>query len=228
MGGGIASERIGGELLMADYLTTDTELASVANAIRTKGGTSAQLVYPTGFVSAIEAIPTGGGSNRVLVCENTTMQRYGEGQGRYCTGVPFEFELGTYEFDMLASGFEDAEGNAILNLGRYDEHDNPSDIFEFVFTVTVSEDTPGYIEVSFPSITSDMTNTLSEERQYYYVLGSVAVNVGSSFGAMPYAVGLDNFTIDAVFYDYGTDAFDYSYIAPGQQMTCVSLYATKL
>lgn len=47
---------------MADYLTTDTELASIANAIRTKGGTSAQLVYPTGFVSAIQAIPTGGGS----------------------------------------------------------------------------------------------------------------------------------------------------------------------
>ena len=44
---------------MADYLTTDTELTSVANAIRTKGGTSASLVYPTGFVSAIEAISTG-------------------------------------------------------------------------------------------------------------------------------------------------------------------------
>lgn len=44
---------------MADYLTTDTELTSIANAIRTKGGTSASLVYPTGFVSAIEAISTG-------------------------------------------------------------------------------------------------------------------------------------------------------------------------
>ena len=44
---------------MADYLTTDTELTSVANAIRTKGGTSAQLVYPAGFVSAIEGISTG-------------------------------------------------------------------------------------------------------------------------------------------------------------------------
>ena len=43
---------------MTDYLTTDTELTSVANAIRTKGGTSAQLVYPTEFVSAIEAIST--------------------------------------------------------------------------------------------------------------------------------------------------------------------------
>lgn len=46
---------------MADYLTTDTELTSIANAIRTKGGTAASLTYPTGFVSAINAIPTGGG-----------------------------------------------------------------------------------------------------------------------------------------------------------------------
>lgn len=48
---------------MADYLTTDTELTSVANAIRAKGGTSAALTYPAGFVTAIEAIPTGGGGN---------------------------------------------------------------------------------------------------------------------------------------------------------------------
>lgn len=47
---------------MTDYLTTDTELTSVANAIRTKGGTSAALEWPTEYVSAIDAIPTGGGS----------------------------------------------------------------------------------------------------------------------------------------------------------------------
>lgn len=46
---------------MADYKVTDTELTSIANAIRTKGGTSAQLEFPTGFVSAVQAIPTGGG-----------------------------------------------------------------------------------------------------------------------------------------------------------------------
>lgn len=43
-----------------DYLTTDRELNSVANAIRTKGGTSTQLTYPFGFVTAIQNIPTGG------------------------------------------------------------------------------------------------------------------------------------------------------------------------
>ena len=39
----------------------DTGLTSIANAIRTKGGTSEQLTFPEGFVDAVEDIPTGGG-----------------------------------------------------------------------------------------------------------------------------------------------------------------------
>ena len=42
-----------------EYLTSASELTSVANAIRAKGGTSAPLVYPAGFVSAIQTIQTG-------------------------------------------------------------------------------------------------------------------------------------------------------------------------
>lgn len=44
---------------MAEYLTNTADLTAVANAIRAKGGTSAQLIYPSGFVSAIQAIQTG-------------------------------------------------------------------------------------------------------------------------------------------------------------------------
>ena len=44
---------------MAEYLTNTADLTAVANAIRAKGGTSAQLVYPAGFVSTIQAIQTG-------------------------------------------------------------------------------------------------------------------------------------------------------------------------
>lgn len=44
---------------MAEFLTNTADLTSVADAIRTKGGTSGQLVYPAGFVSAIQAIQTG-------------------------------------------------------------------------------------------------------------------------------------------------------------------------
>ena len=46
---------------LVDSTQLDTDLTAVANAIRTKGGTSAQLAFPTGFVSAVEAIPAGGG-----------------------------------------------------------------------------------------------------------------------------------------------------------------------
>lgn len=91
MGCGIATECERGEFLMADYLTTDVELTSVANAIRTKGGTSAALTYPTGFVSAIQAIPTGGGASNfiegtfttpddeTLTVNNITLQYSGSG-----------------------------------------------------------------------------------------------------------------------------------------------------
>lgn len=39
------------------YLTTEQDLTTVADAIRTRGGTSAALEYPDGFASAIAAIP---------------------------------------------------------------------------------------------------------------------------------------------------------------------------
>ena len=47
---------------MAEYLTNTTDLTKVASAIRAKGGTSDSLVYPDGFVTAIQAIQTGGGT----------------------------------------------------------------------------------------------------------------------------------------------------------------------
>ena len=46
---------------LVDSSQLDANLTSVANAIRTKGGTSASLAFPADFISAIGAIPTGGG-----------------------------------------------------------------------------------------------------------------------------------------------------------------------
>lgn len=40
---------------MAEYLTNTTDLTKVASAIREKGSTSDPLVYPDGFVTAIQA-----------------------------------------------------------------------------------------------------------------------------------------------------------------------------
>lgn len=48
---------------MANYIVTDTELTSIADAIRTKGGTQGSLTFPAGFVTAIGNISGGGGNS---------------------------------------------------------------------------------------------------------------------------------------------------------------------
>lgn len=61
---------------LVDSTQLDADLTSVANAIRTKGGTSSQLAFPAGFVSAVQAIPTGGvtptGTKNISITQNGT------------------------------------------------------------------------------------------------------------------------------------------------------------
>lgn len=60
---------------LVDSTQLDANLTSVANAIRAKGGTSAQMTFPTGFVSAVQAIPTGTtptGTKQISITQNGT------------------------------------------------------------------------------------------------------------------------------------------------------------
>ena len=57
-----------------EYRTTASELTSIADAIRTKGGTSSSLVYPNGFVNAIGNIQTGGVLQTKTVTPSTSTQ----------------------------------------------------------------------------------------------------------------------------------------------------------
>lgn len=52
---------------VVDSTQLNADLTSVANAIRTKGGTSGSLAFPSGFVNAIGDIPTGGGGDSVII-----------------------------------------------------------------------------------------------------------------------------------------------------------------
>lgn len=56
---------------MSDYITNTAELTAIADAIRAKGGTTASLVYPDGFVSAIEDIESGGSDSVYVFTEAT-------------------------------------------------------------------------------------------------------------------------------------------------------------
>lgn len=60
---------------LVDSTQLDSDLTSVANAIRTKGGTSAQLAFPSGFVTAVQNIPTGitpTGTKQISITQNGT------------------------------------------------------------------------------------------------------------------------------------------------------------
>lgn len=61
---------------MAVYVTNTSELTSIANAIRTKGGTSASLSFPTEFVEAINNISGGGGGSTLITKTITTNGTY--------------------------------------------------------------------------------------------------------------------------------------------------------
>lgn len=58
---------------MAIKTVQDSSLTSVANAIRTKGGTSAPLEFPTEFVSAVNALPSAPtGTKSISITQNGT------------------------------------------------------------------------------------------------------------------------------------------------------------
>lgn len=63
---------------MAYRKVDDTSLSSVADAIRSKGGTSETLVFPDGFVSAISAIQAGGGDEFARSIVNKTITSYSD------------------------------------------------------------------------------------------------------------------------------------------------------
>lgn len=96
---------------MADYKVTDTELTSIANAIRTKGGTQAQLVFPTGFVSAVQAIPTGGGG-AIDLYPNTNPDYYMDFAGLICKIGAREFYK-TNAIPAFVAWFIPTNGNSM-------------------------------------------------------------------------------------------------------------------
>ena len=58
---------------MAEYLATDSDLTSVANAIRVKAEISGTLEFPSGFISAINSISGGGvEAEPISITENGT------------------------------------------------------------------------------------------------------------------------------------------------------------
>lgn len=74
---------------MADYIVTSGELTTVADAIRTKGGTNLPLVFPNGFVTAVNNISGGGGDfTTAQITVNDSNERGWSMAGAFITNNP--------------------------------------------------------------------------------------------------------------------------------------------
>lgn len=98
------------------YTTTESEISSIADAIRLKGGTSSALAYPSGFISAINAIS--GGDNtaedsiitRTIsgVYENSRVDKVGTYAFAFCSSLttasfPNVTTISSYAFSNCTS-----------------------------------------------------------------------------------------------------------------------------
>lgn len=103
------------------YLTNNQSLKAVADAIRTKGGTEAPLVYPAGFVSAIQDIPTGGGGSaeksdvNLYDYDGTIFASYSAADFASLTELP---ENPTHE-GLTAQGWNWSLANAKAYVAKY-------------------------------------------------------------------------------------------------------------
>lgn len=73
---------------LVDSTQLDSDLTSVANAIRAKSGGSGQLAFPSGFVSEIGNIPSGGGGTHNLP-SGFTEYEYIEATGTQCINTGY-------------------------------------------------------------------------------------------------------------------------------------------
>lgn len=86
---------------MANYIASDSDLTAVANAIRTKGGTSAELEFPSGFVSAIAAIPSGGGGSLPSIISALAGGSFTPASAELCRDIKIQHNMSTTPYAFL-------------------------------------------------------------------------------------------------------------------------------
>ena len=116
------------------YLVSGTDLTSVANAIRTAGGTSAQLSFPTGFVTAIGNLSGGGGASNI-VTGTFTGQSTDKGNAK---NISLSYTGSGYP----VAGFIYPTAGA--NSGGLESLAKKYAVYMFMFTKNDTTDTPTY------------------------------------------------------------------------------------
>lgn len=139
---------------MAEYKVSSSDMTSVADAIRTKGGTSAGLSFPDGFVDAIDAIQTGGGSATLItksIAANGTYNASSDnadGYSEVTVNVPGSIITGTF------TGTTAEKGSAKSITVPYSGSGYPVSILIYPTAGGYKSDTDIYASTQYKAIVS--------------------------------------------------------------------------
>jgi len=145
---------------MADYIVKDTELTSVANAIRTAGGTNLLLSFPNGFVNAVNNISDGGGggSSDFSTATLTVYNPVGEG---------FSWRIPSC-IDDAEENYYSSNADSYINLET-----NTISVILYKGKASV------YLPVDNIYMLSVSGNIEDDGGQYYIITGNCEVQIGS-------------------------------------------------
>ena len=108
------------------YAVNGANLTKVADAIRTKGGTSDSLAFPDGFVSAVNAISTSGGSTSVPAKEvnfrdydGTVVYSYTPAEFAALTAMPDNPDHSGDEIPLTSQGWNWSFADAQAYVAKY-------------------------------------------------------------------------------------------------------------
>lgn len=179
---------------MAEYLAKSEDLAAVADAIRAKGGTDAQLTFPDGFTAAIQAIGSGNhgiiARDVITATESMTIFEVLNAVEVKCTYKNSLLIMSCYD-DVTPNRGQYTMGNYYLfHLGQtiaasYDMYQNGLKSFANFKTVITNEATQEFIV--------DADGRL---RRDYQTSQSCCVAAGGTFKLIEVPINNDTFSLD--------------------------------
>ena len=197
------------------YLVSGTDLTSVANAIRTAGGTSAQLEFPSGFVTAIGNISGGGGGGAKNFVQGTFTPSSSEKGTAKTLAIPYTGSgypilvaifPSTGMYKTNSDIYNLVQNKALVNYLRIkrDTSSTPT------YTTTTNEENRGSYNSIYKSDASDATK-FSQGGEKDGIMFSTSAASNSLTGCVKFlsATSLSVFVADT---SYGfADGIEYTY-----------------
>ena len=218
---------------MANYVVSDTSLGSVADAIRTKGGTSASLTYPQGFIDAIDDIQTGGGDTPIPADGKTRIFIH-IAEGTPDNRLTFYLRFTASVANNTTVDWGDGTTQTLGSTTATNYSHKYSQCGDYVITMTVNtgtisfEGTAGNNGYSIYGARATSNNNYhNRSRIQKVIIGENVTTIGAYAFYTCYI--LESITISDSVTDIGTYAFQYCYnftsITISDSVTSIGAYA---